>query len=104
MSNKEIWAVNWNIAEAKQKFSEIVRAAEGEPQWIYNREKLVAAVVPPETLQEFLAWKAREQRPTMAQVLAEVLEICHEENYDLDIPISQNRHNPSADALDDPST
>jgi hypothetical protein len=71
MSNKEIWAVNWNIA--------------------------------PETLQEFLAWKAREQSPTMAEVLAEVRQICWEENYALEIPPRKNRPNPFADALDDPS-
>jgi hypothetical protein len=43
------WAVNWNIAEAKQKLP-------------------------------------REQRPTMAEVLAEVRRICREENYALEIP------------------
>jgi antitoxin (DNA-binding transcriptional repressor) of toxin-antitoxin stability system len=95
--------VNWNIAEAKQKFSELVRAAEEEPQWIYNRDKLVAALVPPDSLQEFLEWKARKQRPTMAEALAELRRICQEENYTLEIPPRRNRPNPFPDALDDSS-
>jgi antitoxin (DNA-binding transcriptional repressor) of toxin-antitoxin stability system len=95
--------MNWNIAEAKQKFSEVVRAAEGEPQWIYNRDKLVAAVVPPETLQEFLEWKTCRQRPTMAEALAKLRRICEEESYSLEVPPRRNRPNPFADALDDSS-
>ena len=96
--------MNWNIAEAKQKFSELVRAAEEEPQWIYNRDKLVAAVVPPDSLQEFLDWKARTKRPTMAEALEKLRRICEEESYSLEIPPRKTRPNPFADALDDPST
>jgi antitoxin (DNA-binding transcriptional repressor) of toxin-antitoxin stability system len=95
--------MNWKIAEAKQKFSEVVRAAEEEPQWIYNREKLVAAVVPPEILQEFLEWKTRGKRPTMAEALAKLRRICEEESYSLEVPPRRTRPNPFADALDDPS-
>jgi antitoxin (DNA-binding transcriptional repressor) of toxin-antitoxin stability system len=96
--------MNWNIAEAKQKFSELVRAAEDEPQWIYNRDKLVAGVVPPDTLQEFLDWKTRTRRPTIAEALGEVRRICQEEGYSLEIPARKNRPNPFADALDDPDS
>lgn len=53
--------MNWNIADAKQKFSELIQAAENEPQWIYNRDRLVAAVVPAEALQEFLAWRGERE-------------------------------------------
>jgi antitoxin (DNA-binding transcriptional repressor) of toxin-antitoxin stability system len=103
MSKLRSTAVNWKIADAKQKFSEVVRAAEDEPQWIYNREKLVAAVVPPTTLQEFLEWKARRQRPAMAEALAKLRRICEEEDYFLEVPPRENRPNPFADALDDSS-
>jgi antitoxin (DNA-binding transcriptional repressor) of toxin-antitoxin stability system len=94
-------AVNWKIAEAKQKISEVVRAAEDEPQWIYHRDRLVTAVVPPDSLQEFLDWKAQTKRPTMAEALEQVRRICAEENYALQIPPRSNRPNPFADALDD---
>lgn len=95
--------MNWNIAEAKQKFSELVRAAEEEPQWIYNRDRLVAAVVRPDSLQELMEWKARRRRPTMAEALAKLRRICEEEDYSLEIPPRKNRPNPFADALDDSS-
>lgn len=95
--------VNWNIAQAKQKFSELVRAAGEEPQWIYNRDKLVAAVVPAEGLEEFMEWKARQQRPTMAEALAELRRICEEEDYSFELPTRRNRPNPFADALADPA-
>lgn len=96
--------MNWNIAEAKQKFSELVRAAEDEPQWIYNRDKLVAAVVPAEDLQAFLAWRNEKELPTLGSAFAELRRICKDEGYTLDIPPRQERPNPFADALDELSS
>lgn len=93
--------MNWNIAEAKQKFSELVRAAEDEPQWIYNRDKLVAAVVPAEELQEFLAWRSEKGLPSLGDAFAELRRICADEGYTLDIPPRQARPNPFLDALDE---
>ena len=29
--------MNWKIADARQSFSELVKAAEAGPQWIYKR-------------------------------------------------------------------
>ena len=94
--------VNWNIAQAKQKFSELVRAAKGEPQWIYKRDKLVAAVVPPEALRQFMEWKSRRPRPTMAEALAELRRICREEDYSFELPTRRKRPNIFVDALADP--
>lgn len=93
--------MNWNIAEAKQKFSELVRAAEDEPQWIYNRDKLVAAMVPAEDLQAFLTWRTEKELPSLGSAFAELRRICEEEEYTLDIPPRQRRPNPFADALDE---
>ena len=42
--------VDWTIARSKQHFSELVRACQREPQLIYNRSRLVAALVEPELL------------------------------------------------------
>jgi prevent-host-death family protein len=54
--------MDWKIAEAKQRFSEVVRAAEDEPQRIYNRNELVAAVVSAAEIKEFLTWRDRHRR------------------------------------------
>lgn len=52
--------MNWKVTEARQRFSELVQAAGDEPQWIYNRGKLVTAVISPSVLKEFLDWRERE--------------------------------------------
>ena len=39
--------MTWNIASAKQQFSEVVRLTAQEPQAIYNRDKPVAVMVSP---------------------------------------------------------
>jgi prevent-host-death family protein len=93
--------MDWKIAEAKQKFSELVKAAEDEPQWIYNRDKLVAAVVPAENLREFLDWRRQKQERTLGDAFEELRRICNEEDYALEIPPRQERPNPFPDALDE---
>jgi len=93
--------MNWNIADAKQKFSELIRAAEDEPQWIYNRDKLVAAVIPAATLQEFLAWRSEAERPSLGEAFAELRRICEEEEYTFELPPRQERPNPFPNALDE---
>jgi prevent-host-death family protein len=95
--------VNWKIAKAKQRFSEVIRAVEEEPQWIYNRNKLVAGVVSAEALQGFLEWKLRGERPTMAEALSRLHRICQEESYSLEVPPRRNRLSSFANALDDSS-
>lgn len=93
--------MDWKIAEAKQKFSELVKAAENEPQWIYNRDKLVAAMVPAETVKEFLGWRRRKEERTLAEAFEELRRICEEEDYTLEIPPRQGRPNPFPDALNE---
>ena len=93
----------WKIAEAKQRFSELVKAAEDEPQWIYNRDKLVAAMIPAETLKEFLDWRQEKEGRTLGDAFAELRRICEEEDYTLEIPARPQRPNPFADALDESS-
>lgn len=86
--------MDWSITEAKQRFSELVRLAEDEPQWIYNRDKLVAAVIPAEALQEFLAWRGPRELPSLGDAFAELRRICADEGYTLDIPPRQERPDP----------
>lgn len=50
--------MNWNIAQAKQHFSDVVKQAATEPQIIYNRNTPVAALITTEELAEYRSLKA----------------------------------------------
>ena len=88
----------WKIAEAKQRLSEVIRAAEEEPQLIFNRDRLVAAVVQPNELEEFLAWRREVGRQSLFERFAELRQICDEESYSFDAAPRVDRPNPFADA------
>ena len=90
--------MTWNVADAKQQLSQVIRAAQQEPQWIYNRDRLVAGVVEPETLQEFLSWREQTRRPSLGEAFAEFRRLCADEQYELVIPERHDRPNPFADA------
>ncbi len=93
--------MRWNVAEAKQKFSEVVRRVTREPQFIYSRNRLVAAMVDPETFQAFEAWRARQQRLSLADAFVELRQIAAEEDYELEIPARRNRENTFIDVVKD---
>ena len=96
--------MDWKIGEAKQRFSEVVRAAEAEPQRIYNRDRLVAAVVGPGEIKAFLAWRDRQRRGSLADSMRELSRICAEEGYTLEVPSreQEGRPNPFTEDLDVP--
>jgi prevent-host-death family protein len=59
--------MRWNIAEAKQRLSEVIRASSQEAQMIYNRDVPVAVVIAAEELADYEAWKqSRTQQSTLA--------------------------------------
>jgi prevent-host-death family protein len=82
--------MNWNVAQAKQHLSEVIREAAHAPQLIYNRSRPVAAVIAAEELAGYQAWKAEQkpaQRKPLAEEFAELRQILAEEGRDgLDIP------------------
>ena len=43
----------WLTGDAKQQFSEVLRRSEDEPQEIYRRDRLVAAVISAEDFEQF---------------------------------------------------
>lgn len=60
--------MSWNIAQAKQQFSEVVRLSAQEPQAIYNREKPVAMLVNATEFEQFKQWRsAQRESSLMAQ-------------------------------------
>ena len=46
----------WKIEEAQQQFLEIIDASGATPQLIYERDRLVVAVIRADLFQEFLTW------------------------------------------------
>jgi prevent-host-death family protein len=83
----------WKVAEAKERFSAVIRAAEEEPQLILNRDRLVAAVIDAETYRAFEQWRQCEQRGSLAEAFAELRAICAETGYTLEPPPRTNRPN-----------
>lgn len=73
----------WNIAQAKQQFSEVVRLTAEAPQMIYNRDRCVAAVIDAESFKAFDAWRKQAARKTLGEEFAELRRIAAEENYEL---------------------
>jgi len=65
--------MNWNIAQAKQRFSEVVKQAAKEPQIIYNRNTPVAALIAAEELAEYRAWKQNQpDKPSLVEAFAQM--------------------------------
>jgi hypothetical protein len=86
----------WKIAEAKEQFSRLVREAEKEPQLIYNRDRLVAAVVEPGLLEQCRRWKESQEGRSLAERFGELRRLCEEEDYALPTSPRRDRRNPFA--------
>lgn len=69
----------WSVGEAKQQFSEVLRRSESEPQLIYRRNQLIAAVVAVDETK----MRTLTKNKTIAERLAEGREIFRQENYRL---------------------
>ncbi len=93
--------MHWHVAEAKQKFSEVLRATATEPQLIFKRDRLVAAMIDARTYEAFQAWYEQQHRATMAKAFVELRQLCTEEGYTLSAPTRQDRTNTFAEALND---
>lgn len=74
----------WRTGEAKQRFSEVLRQSETEPQRIYRRDRLVAAVISAEAFEEFELWRDTQGRRTLGDAAEEIRELCVRYDYQLD--------------------
>ncbi len=91
--------MTWNIANAKQQFSEVVRLAAQEPQPIYNRDKPVAVLISAQDYEDFKQWQAQRKQPSLSELFAEIRAILAAEGEDgIEIPPRTDRPNP----FDDP--
>jgi len=91
----------WKISEAKARFSEVVGGCVEEPQVLYNRKKPVAALLNMEEYEEFLKYKQSQQKPSMAELLAELREINKHEPGDFELPPRTSRPIPFLDEWSD---
>lgn len=90
--------MDWNIATAKQQFSEVVRLTVEEPQAIYNRDKPVAVMVSAREYEEFRQWREQRRKPTMGELFAEIRQILAAEGDDgIELPPRTTRYNPMVD-------
>lgn len=88
--------MEWKLAEAKQRLSEVVRRAADEPQTILNRDRPVAAVIAIEGLEDFLEWRAARRAQSLKDSLGEIRSICREEAIAYEAPLRVDRPNPLA--------
>ena len=96
--------MNWNIAQAKQAFSDVVKKAAEEPQVIFNRERPVAVVIGGEEFAAFEQWRKTQEKPrTLADEFAELRMLMQREGGEngLDLLARADRPNAFAEMLDD---
>ncbi|MEX0271813.1 hypothetical protein AB3R30_22065 [Leptolyngbyaceae cyanobacterium UHCC 1019] len=91
----------WKLKDAEQKFADLIHAVAEAPQWIYDQNQLVAAVIKADVFQEFLVWQQQSQQFSLANAFAELRELCAEENYVLEAPSRHDRSNPFAESPHD---
>ena len=93
----------WRVAEAKEKFSEMLRRAAEAPQQIFSRDRLVTVVLGSETFERFETWNEQQDRVTLGEAFAGLRALCSEEGYVFEIPRRMDRANVFADTVEDVS-
>jgi hypothetical protein len=83
--------MKWKIADAKTGFSALIKKAGNEPQFIYNRDKMVAVVVSSKDYDEYQAIKESYSSRNLASVISEFSSLCSEESYTFEVPPRSNR-------------
>lgn len=95
--------MTWNIAQAKQQFSEVVRLSVQEPQAIYNRDKPVAMLVNAELFEAFHQWQTRQHEPTLAEQFSEIrtaLQDARQDGLNLPARSTSQRNNSFVEMLE----
>jgi len=94
-------SVKWTIARARQKFSELLRDARSEPQPIYNRDELVAAVIDARSYAEFLSWFRDRKAESFADAFDALRAIAVGDEELFTAPARADRPNEFTRALDE---
>jgi len=83
----------WTLSDVKDRFAEIVGACLQEPQFVYDQNKPVSVVVNVNFFNQLMNLRARQARPTIAELLDELREIHKSEPVEIEAPIRQDRSN-----------
>ena len=89
--------MNWRVAEAKKRFSEMIRRAGEEPQLVYRRKELVAVVLDPARYRELEERRSAAGR-TLLETTEDIRQLVAEEDYELVVPERRDRPNAFAGA------
>ena len=100
MDIREDYGMKWQIGQAKQRFSEVVRRSATEPQLICNRDRVVAAVIDAETADKLRSILERERQRSIAERFDELRALAKREGYVLKTRRRQNRRHGFADVLE----
>ncbi len=90
--------MDWTVAEARRSFSELLKQAKTAPQLVFRRHEHVAAVVDPDTFQEFLDWLHRRNSRSVEDAFSELRAICEG---GMVFPERSDRPNAFAEMLDE---
>lgn len=82
--------MEWGVAEAKGRLSELIRQASREPQLVYRRHELVAVVVDPVTFERTRPHEEPRRR-TLAEAATEARGVLTDERFDLEVPERRDR-------------
>lgn len=82
----------WTIASARRNLPALIGMAAREPQRVYRRNKLVAAVVDPRVADAV----SEANQPTLGEAVSELQRICAEDDYELVVPPRRDRANAAA--------
>jgi hypothetical protein len=83
----------WTVTDVKDRFAEIMRASLQEPQIVYDQNKPVSVVVNVNFFHQLMNLRARQARPTIAELLEELREIHKSEPVEIEAPTRQDRPN-----------
>jgi PHD/YefM family antitoxin component YafN of YafNO toxin-antitoxin module len=93
----------WTVTDAKDRFTEIVLACLQEPQVVYDQNKPVSVVVDIHLFNHLMNLRARQARPTIAELLDELSVIHKSETVEIETPIRQDRPNAMLELTDEVS-
>lgn len=88
--------MDWKSAQARQEFSRLLQLAAREPQRIFIRDRMAAAVIDGDTFLEFERWRGRRRSQSVGSAFAELRQVCEETGYALEAPPRISRDNPFA--------
>ena len=88
--------MKWNVARARQRLGDLLRAAASEPQEICNRDRTVAGVVDADTLREVLSARKLKEQGSIEESFAQYRALAAREKYRLKLSHRKDRPNPFA--------